>query len=228
MQNFYNHLATIMQSILLIGKSQERRNEYIASFCTKQKISPFDKQLLEPQTASFGIEDIRTMQKTAYLAPSHGLEKCIILNNAQLLTPEAQNALLKILEEPPAHTTFILSATTDATMLPTIVSRCRIQKIERAAQGLDDDRKNKILSQLNKIEKGSIADRLTLAEDLAADKDKLALWFEETTVLARQQMLDNPDDIQIVKAIERLLQAYKIFQTTNVSPRMILEHFLLQ
>ena len=68
------------------------------------------------------------MQRTASLKPFEGTNRVFIIEDAALLTTEAANCLLKILEEPPAAVTFILLAATEHVLLPTVVSRC--QKVE--------------------------------------------------------------------------------------------------
>jgi DNA polymerase-3 subunit delta' len=77
----------------------------------------------EKQTIS--IESIRQLQHFLKLKTTgrRAIRRVIILEHAQALTPEAQNALLKILEEPPADTTLILTAQNQQSLLPTIMSR---------------------------------------------------------------------------------------------------------
>lgn len=71
-----------------------------------------------------GIDDIRELREKIKLTPTHLRYKVYIIDEVHMLTKEAFNALLKTLEEPPAHAIFIL-ATTEADKLPdTIVSRC--------------------------------------------------------------------------------------------------------
>ena len=71
-----------------------------------------------------GIDDIRDLREKVNLAPSVLVKKVYIIDEVHMLTSEAFNALLKTLEEPPAHVMFIL-CTTEAHKVPeTIVSRC--------------------------------------------------------------------------------------------------------
>jgi DNA polymerase-3 subunit gamma/tau len=71
------------------------------------------------------IEDIRSLREAVQTMPFESPYKVYIIDEVHMLTPEAFNALLKTLEEPPAHVVFIL-ATTDRERLPeTIISRCQ-------------------------------------------------------------------------------------------------------
>jgi DNA polymerase-3 subunit gamma/tau len=73
-----------------------------------------------------GIDDIRELREAVQALPFDSAYKVYIIDEAHMLTKEAFNALLKTLEEPPAHTIFIL-ATTELEKLPeTVVSRCEV------------------------------------------------------------------------------------------------------
>ena len=74
---------------------------------------------------SFHIDRIRELKEKAYILPNEARVRVLILSSAHTMTPQAQNALLKILEEPPAHLVFILTCESRAQMLPTIRSRVR-------------------------------------------------------------------------------------------------------
>jgi DNA polymerase-3 subunit gamma/tau len=72
-----------------------------------------------------GIDEVRALRDNARYAPARGRRKVYIIDEVHMLTEPAFNALLKILEEPPAHVAFVL-ATTEARRLPaTILSRCQ-------------------------------------------------------------------------------------------------------
>lgn len=89
--------------------------------------------LLEIDAASNrGIDDIRDLQSKINLAPVQGKHKIYIIDEVHMLTPPAFNALLKTLEEPPAHITFILCTTEVHKVPDTIKSRCQVFKFKRA------------------------------------------------------------------------------------------------
>lgn len=79
-----------------------------------------------------GIDDIRSLKERLALPPQEGKVSVYILDEVHMLTNEAFNALLKVLEEPPRHVMFIL-ATTEFHKLPeTIVSRCTVIQFRKA------------------------------------------------------------------------------------------------
>ncbi len=78
-----------------------------------------------------GIDDIRELKDKIKLAPTMGKMKVYIIDEVHMLTPEAFNALLKTLEEPPKKTVFILCTTEDHKVPSTIKSRCQILRFKR-------------------------------------------------------------------------------------------------
>ncbi|HEU4495263.1 MAG TPA: DNA polymerase III subunit gamma/tau, partial [Rubrobacteraceae bacterium] len=72
-----------------------------------------------------GIDEIRDLRDRVNLAPVAGRMKVYIIDEVHMLTAEAFNALLKMLEEPPEHVVFVLATTEKHKVLPTITSRCQ-------------------------------------------------------------------------------------------------------
>jgi len=82
-----------------------------------------------------GIDDIRELRERVALAPAGGKYAVYVIDEVHMLTTEAFNALLKTLEEPPAHAVFVL-CTTEVHKLPgTVVSRCTQVKFTKASRG---------------------------------------------------------------------------------------------
>src|SRR5215217_5845871 len=83
-----------------------------------------------------GIDDIRDLRERVRYAPAQLRSKVYIIDESHQITGAAANAFLKTLEEPPAHTRFILATTDPEELLPTIVSRC--QRFDFRRVSLDD------------------------------------------------------------------------------------------
>lgn len=79
---------------------------------------------------SFHIDTIRKLRQNAWLLPGEAPCRVCVLCGAENMTDQAQNALLKILEEPPEHTVFILTAENRSMLLPTILSRVQTIRLE--------------------------------------------------------------------------------------------------
>jgi len=83
-----------------------------------------------------GIEEIRELRDTVKYAPATSRFKIYIIDEVHMLTKEAFNALLKTLEEPPAHVKFMFATTEPEKVLPTILSRCQRFDLRRIPTAL--------------------------------------------------------------------------------------------
>lgn len=128
--------------------------------------------LLEIDAASNrGIDNVRQIQGDAYFYPENRF-KVILFDEAHMLTREAFNALLKVLEEPPGHVVFVL-ATTELEKLPkTIQSRCNICKLNNLAP-------KDIMNVLARIVK---------AENINIDKEAVIELARQTNGSARDSL----------------------------------------
>src|SRR5438128_1871529 len=83
-----------------------------------------------------GIEEIRELRDTVKYSPASSKFKIYIIDEVHMLTKEAFNALLKTLEEPPAHVKFMFATTEPEKVLPTILSRCQRFDLRRIPASL--------------------------------------------------------------------------------------------
>ena len=89
-----------------------------------------DFQEIVPDGSNVKIDQIRQMQSKVYESPIISRKKVYIIDDADLMTKEAQNCLLKTLEEPPEFVTIILIGSNESNFLSTIKSRCIILNFE--------------------------------------------------------------------------------------------------
>jgi DNA polymerase III subunit delta' len=80
---------------------------------------------IAPQSSMIRIDRIRSLLETLSLKPNEAQQRVVIISDAHAMNPEAGNALLKVLEEPPARTLLVLTTRQPSDLLPTVVSRCR-------------------------------------------------------------------------------------------------------
>lgn len=76
------------------------------------------------EKGNIGIDEVRDIKRFLWQTPLTSKKRMAIIDGADALTPEAQGAMLKIVEEPPAHGLIIFVATDPSTILPPLVSRC--------------------------------------------------------------------------------------------------------
>ncbi|HVX24623.1 MAG TPA: DNA polymerase III subunit gamma/tau, partial [Candidatus Saccharimonadales bacterium] len=143
------------------------------------------------------IDEIRELRDKVYVAPASAKYKVYIIDEVHMLTREAFNALLKTLEEPPAHVVFIL-ATTDAHKLPeTIISRTQRFTFKPVGQA----NVAKLLKDMAKAENVTISDEaleLLAAHGEGSFRDSISLldqasnYGEKLEVQDIQQLLGLP------------------------------------
>lgn len=214
-----------MQSILLISQDKKIANEYIDKLCVSEKIDIWDKDVIRLEKAA-GIEEVRILQKKIILKPNKSQTKAIIVKADFGITIDAQNALLKILEEPPSHTIIIIRVDQKDQILPTILSRCKIIRFRQNTK-ISDEEKSRFSEILNSLLENGVGDKLKIAQDASRDKDNAANFLEKLILVARENLLDNPQDQRHIDLLKALQKTYSVIKTTNVNKRIALENLFL-
>ena len=131
-----------------------------------------------------GIDDIRDIRDKVAFSPVEGRFKVYILDEAHMLTKEASNAFLKVLEEPPAHVIFVLCTTEAHKVIPTIQSRCQrfefrrpdvnmvLEVLKRIAVSEKIDIDDAGLTAIARGAAGSFRDAIGILDQLATYCDK--------------------------------------------------------
>lgn len=88
---------------------------------------------VETKKKSIGVDEVRAVSEDAYIKPFNSEKKVYIINNAHIMTPQAQNAFLKTLEEPPSFAVFILITPDEENLLQTVRSRCVTVRFPRVS-----------------------------------------------------------------------------------------------
>ncbi len=101
-----------------------------------------------------GVDQVRDLRETVRYAPAQGKFKIYIIDEVHMLSAAAFNALLKTLEEPPAHVKFVFATTDPQKVLPTIISRCQRFDLKPIPDDLIVER----LKAIAKAEKIKVAD----------------------------------------------------------------------
>ncbi len=209
----YIYISTMLQTG--IDRIKEQTNQL--------NIAPIDLVNLELETGdkattSIGIAEIKRLMQKIYLKPLQSPDKAIIIKDAQTLTPEAQNALLKVLEEPPAHTYIYLLTTNLNSILSTIQSRCSIINLELERRPQEDTRI---------IIPDAIGDKLVLAEKYGKQKATAISFLQNLLITYHHRLHTEAKKKHILGAILETEKSLKLLQSTNVNPRLTLEHVLL-
>lgn len=226
-----------MTSFIVASKTQDKRNQYINDYCDTLHIHPVDITLITKETStkttqSIGIEDIKTMQQKLFLKPIKSNTKAVVLEDAHLLTTEAQNALLKVLEEPPDHTILILSTENKEALLPTIISRCKVIILEADKTTVSKEELHEYSEFINQLSQMRVGDTLKKAELLAKDKDKAIRWIEKLLLVLHEKLTEQTfqgrkAEKTHISMLQEFQNLYVTLKTTNVNTRFAIEQTFL-
>ncbi len=179
-----------MHTYLLIGTNREERDKQIADILKKYSISHFDQTIIS-QEQSIGIEKIRQIQKTLSVSTAASQNRAIIIYNFETATLDAQNALLKTLEEPPRNTFLILSGTSEEKIIPTILSRAFIIRSAKTSDAVNTSPENQTLEILRVLKEDSASARIIHAQIIGKDKESIKTFLKDSIFGLRHMMLDS-------------------------------------
>jgi DNA polymerase-3 subunit delta' len=166
-----------------------------------------DVEVLSTELLSIGVKETRELVRRAALSPSGGRWQVIVAEDADRLTDQAANALLKAIEEPPPRTVWILCAPATEDVLPTIRSRCRsIHLVTPSATAVAQVlvRRDGIPEDVARVAALASQGHIGRARRLARDPDARS---RRADVLALPRNVGNVGSC--LRAAERLIEAVK-------------------
>lgn len=177
---------------------------------------------------SIKIDDIRLMQTKIFEKPIISNKKVYIINNAEKMTIEAQNCLLKTIEEPPEFVTIILVVNNENSILVTIKSRCtKVVFTEESIKELDDEAKNRFL-ELEKIfgnvDKYLSVDLLNKLDILYKDKDNIIQNLEFINIIFMKKAKQESKYLKYIDYVEDT----KAKLNTNTNFDMCIDNLILR
>ena len=200
---FYGSRGTGKTSIAKIFANEVNGNEIYQ----KENVD-----IIEIDAASNnGVDEVRDIKEAIKFLPTEGKYKVYIIDEVHMLTTAAFNALLKTLEEPPAHVIFIL-ATTEIHKIPaTILSRCQRFEFKNLSQEQLIDRLKYIAKEENLvIEEAAIEKIATLAKgglrDAISILDQVSNYAEEITLNHILEVTSSISEDDIIEFYRGLLQ----------------------
>ena len=178
------------------GKTTLARIVGSESDCEERNIVELDNADLR------GIDHVRTIKEACRHKPMLGGNKCFILDEAHKFTNDAQNALLKLLEDPPKHIRIVLCTTDPEKLLKTVRSRCtpfvvaplRRQQMIKLLKFVCDEEKcdidEKLLMKISECSEGCPRDALVMLDKIIDIEDEkmaeqtiLSMSIDESTVI---------------------------------------------
>ncbi len=178
---------------------------------------------------SLSIEEIKELQSQLRLKPYRAKFKAVVIYGAEKATIEAQNCLLKTLEEPTAHSLLFLTAPETESLLPTIVSRCRVIDLgaRMAAPVVSQSGFDPGIEVLLSLSAGKKLDWVEENKETVTEKEALLSLLDQWVSATRRLMLAAVEPNPYRETAGVILAYKKDLATTNVSPRLALETLLL-
>lgn len=212
---------------LLIAQHLNKRVEETEKILSEAGLSKSHVDCLYfPFNSKLGIEQARKIKEHFSLKPYSSIGRAVVLENAASLTPEAQNALLKTLEEPPLNAILILGASSEAKFLPTILSRCQIVNLSPSAMSADNSPVDP--QNIQQLLNSTIQERFEYIEKLKEREDFLStlIQYFRKQLSTAVRSGSNPHISTLQKFLKELLQAEE-WSAQNVNIRAILEYLML-
>ena len=222
-----------------IGKSIIAR--YISNQIIKvrENVESVDIVKYYPSSSSFGVDDVRNIINEVGKKPYEGDKKVLILYKCDKLTTQAQNALLKTIEDPPKGVYLILLSDSLETILDTIKSRCQIYKLTPLTkEEILIYIKDKYTNLTSEDEKAALAysagipgkvdrfiddKKLKILRDICIDLFEDILNREQGLVLKYGELLKNlkDDKIELLNILLSYIRDIMIFKELNNSELIV-------
>jgi hypothetical protein len=183
------------------------------------------------------IGQVRALQNALHLRSNEGGRRAAVIADAEHLNKEAQNALLRILEEPPPQTTLVLATATAAGLLTTVRSRCQRVRFQSDSATEDQDPEREAMrKRFDAIAATTVPDLLDWAAEYRGARatvvggveeflETASLWVRDCVVTAARET--EADVTGGLDAFRTLNDCRKTLSQRNANPQMVVERALL-
>ena len=216
-----------MHAFLILSENQKFLDNEINKIQTIHKISPFDIKNYRGEK-SFGIDLARKIIRDGSMKPYSGTKKLIVINAFHTATLEAQNAMLKFVEEPPESTLIVIQADSQQGILPTILSRCIFIR-ERDGASKEKNELQKVKEFTAKILKSNSSYRLILAEEIITSRKDAEVLLKQLLSCLEYELLNKSLPLSLLEITQLIkkVRAAENFLERNVNFRLVTDILFL-
>ncbi len=186
------------------------------------KNNPDILRLAETDKNSIGIDEIKKLISRLKFKPYQSKRKVAVIENAESMTHEAQNAFLKTLEDIPDRTFIILIVSNHTKLLPTILSRCQLIEVGSEEEKAETYNAEEILKS-NLYEKFKIVEEISKIKIATEKREAVNELIKSLMGFYRQDLKSNPKNSEKLKLLQYTLTAIN----ENVNIRLALENLML-
>lgn len=236
-----------MPSTLIHGGTKQEREQTALKVLAKEEVEEGTSLTkIGEGKDKIGIKEIKALLPHLHVR-TKSKHRGVLISEAQRLTTAAQNALLKTLEEPPPHLTFVLTTPHPRLLLTTITSRCLIIEAQKTCSGRSEEEKEgsersegsykargePAIDQTRRVEEETLqvgklltakpGKRLTLFEETYGYGQKSVFTFLDTAETLLKRDLNQKNTHRLTK----LWRAKKLLRNETANPKLIVDELLL-
>lgn len=210
-----------MHAFLIIDTNHKNRHDDLTRRLNETKISKYDRILLSTHDdkPTIGVSDVRLFIQQLSLSSGGNYGTAGIIEDASRLTEEAQQALLKTIEEPPPHVQLYIGAISETHVLPTIASRCQIIRLFSNESTFTKEEISLCLTCIHELCSISPGKKIQLLQSLGKTRDETKRWID-CAIVATWSTKEN------ISLIHALFEAKRL-SIHNVNIFQLLEHIFL-
>lgn len=210
---------------------KDRQNDNFSKDCNCISCSKIDKGV-NPDVHIFEYQDVKTIkvnqirediEKVVYLSPYESEFKIFIIDNAERMNFNAQNAFLKTLEEPPKNSVIILISSLSDLIIPTVKSRCQIinfnkletKEIESFLEA-NSDHNSEEIKLISRISDGSIGKALNIDDDFLKLRNEYIKKLLEVNVNRPTTIFDFAEKVSKLSKTNDLSELKRFFDILSI------------
>ncbi len=209
-----------MIPLILVSKNQNNHEEYISDFISKQKILPYSVFRVKPVKDEVGIDQIREIKKETVVFDKN--KRLFVIYAFDTASVEAQNAILKTLEEKSGHNQFILLAFNIYHILQTVQSRSKVVKLDKIGRSEIDA---ETMQLMNKLKTDTNFSFLNSKSVYGINKIEAIVLIDKLLDYYKSRLSIETKAAPII--IRKCLQIRKLIQDNNLNSQLAVDNLLI-